>query len=329
MARIGIDGFEDNNLSFWPVNNSPTVQSSAGYDMSGNYCVYSSSQYGKHAFDSAYPEIYGSFRWRPVHSTNAQRVFSFYDEDFTNPIAFLTHNSSSGKMELRRGAYNGTLLATGTKVIQTTDVTYLIDFYYKPLNSGGVFTVKVDGVQDVTYSGDTTNLKENCKMVSFGHDGYVNARYDDFRFDDADWIGDTRIQGLAVTGAGNYAQWDPSTGNNYECVDETIVDDDDYVSTNVTNEIDTYALGDLTGDIESIKCVQVQARMAYQGAVTPTKQDLLVRSNSTDDPSGSTISPGVAFVNYQRIWETDPGNGDIAWSESNVNALEVGVKAIA
>jgi len=51
---------------------------------------------------------------------------------------------------------------------------------------------------------------------------------DNLIVDNAGWIGQTRIQGLAVSGAGTTTQFDPSTGSNYECVNEVPYSDTDY-----------------------------------------------------------------------------------------------------
>jgi hypothetical protein len=93
-----------------------------------------------------------------------------------------------------------------------------------------------------------------------GNNPQINMWIDDVIFDDSTWVGPSSIQGLVPTGAGATTQFDPSTGSNYACVDEVPASDTDYIYTNTANDVDTYACGNLTGTINSVKAVQVQAR---------------------------------------------------------------------
>lgn len=101
-----------------------------------------------------------------------------------------------------------------------------------------------------------------------------------------------------------------------------------YTLTNTTGNIDTFTITDCTEDIDNIVAVQAEVYCAYDGSPTPTHIQTVFRSGSTNYPSGVDISPGTSFSTQYYIAETDPATGT-AWTESGVNALEVGYKATA
>ena len=332
MARIFIDGFEAGDLALWTaVGETGKISGTVIEGFKGIYSLNLNwnNRANKRTFASACAQL--NVAWKIyINTINGTSIMNFVDSSNV-VIASVCINTTSGKLELRRGGGTGELLATGTTVLNTA-VTYLFEALLIPLNSGGTFTVRVNGVQEVTYSGDTTNGAESdIKAIIVGAHAAggtsPNSYVDDVVVDDASWIGNTYIQKSQVSGAGTTAQWDPSAGANYACVDEIPASDTDYVSTNVTDEIDTYATGNLTGAINSVKCVQLQGRIAYEGTPTPAHVQFGVRSNGTDYFSGD-LTPGLTFAAFSRMLEQNP-DGPAAWTESTVNAMEIGVKATA
>jgi hypothetical protein len=231
-------------------------------------------------------------------------------------------------------AYRGTTQITSSAGgVLSPNTVYLIEVYFKLGDTDGRWVVKADGVTILDFTGDTNpGLDADFDTIYFGgktistfYYGYI----DDVRIDNANWIGDTVVLGIAPTGAGATTQWDPSAGANFACVDEVPPSDADYVSTNVNDEIDTYALGDLpvSPPIQSVKCVQVNARARKEGASTPQKIALVVRAGGTDYPSGDKVLT-TSFKGHANLWEQNP-NTAAAWTESGVNGIEAGVKARA
>jgi len=328
MARVFIEGWESGGLENWDLNSSCTVVA-AQEGMTGSYCLEATgiNDYCYKNLLSSYASLYFAFKYRPTSDGASQCILHLFDSGGT-AIASIIRNKTSHFLEARRGAYNGTLLATGTSAL-SAGVTYLIEVYYAPLNTGGSIQVKVNGnAVEINYSGDTTNGLENIQRVSLGQPSDSMFYMDDLVIDDASWIGNTKIQGIVPTGVGTTTQWDPSAGSNYACVDEKPYSDTDYVSTNVTDEIDTYAAGDLSGSVASIKCVQIQARCSKDGVPTPTQLQLAVRSGGTNYFSSSKTVPTVFGVPAWAIWEDNPADS-ADWEEADVNAMEIGMKAVA
>ena len=188
MANIFTDTFEANNFDLWTATgNSPEI-AAAQDGMEGSYCLecYSDAYVSK---DLAVNEYYLAFKWRSSYAPAANysgELCSFWNG--ASELARVNRNLASHFLEITRGS---TLLATGTTEL-LYGYTYDIEVHYKPLNSGGAFQVKVDGVLDIDYSGDTTDGAED--LTSFRLGGVAAggrlcyAYFDNVKVDDAYWV---------------------------------------------------------------------------------------------------------------------------------------------
>ena len=325
MARIFIDGFESGGDDLWDAESNANVISSAGLNMDGSYCLdinglveYVSKNI---TLDD---EMYFAFLYRPTAS-NSKAILSVW-----NGAAVLIHLwLNAGVISVNRGV--GTVLDTGTESI-SLNTTYLIEVHIKIADSGGRIETKVNGVADIDFTGDTKEgAYTQFDKVRLGQGAvasyYCAAYFDNFRMDDAGWIGDTKIQAIVPTGAGNTTGWTPSVGANWGCVDEKPASDADYVSINANDIVDTYAAGNIVGSIDNVKCVQIQARSRTEGSPTPTNLKLVVRSGGTDYLSGDKVIP-VSEKGLWNLWELNPADS-LAWEEADVNAMEIGIKSAA
>jgi hypothetical protein len=327
MARKFIDGFESGGDDLWDAENNATVVSSAGLDMDGDYCLdlNAITEYIEKNI-TATDTIYLAVLWRFTSASQSKGIFTVKKDGTV--LATVRKNGTSYLLEATRGTI---LVATGTKTLNI-NTTYLIEAYIKIDDAAGKITVKVDGVQDIDFTGDTKpGADTQFNRVLLGYNGnagtYSQAYFDNFIMDDAAWIGDTKIQAVVPTGAGATTGWTPSAGNNWACVDEKPASDVDYVSINVNDVTDTYAAGNLAGTIGTVKCVQVQSRMRIDGAPTPNNIKLVVRSGAADYLSGDKAVPS-SEKSLWNLWETDPADA-AAWTEADVNAMEIGVKSAA
>jgi len=228
-----------------------------------------------------------------------------------------------------RGSDNVLLGTTANSFPDAT--TYFIEVRFKSHNVSGVFQLKINGILVIDFSGNTSGVTLPITSFKLGDhgvgNGYASCYVDNIIVDNAAWPGNTKIQALVPIGAGNSTQWTPSAGANDECVDEIPGSETDYIFTNTADHLDLYAAGDLAGDVGAINCVQVQALTRFEGSPTPTNLQLAVRTNSTDYVSDDKPVPSSSVQLYN-IWETNPDT-EAAWAEAEVNALEIGVKAVA
>lgn len=335
MAREFIDGFESGALDLWDgilVEPSVAVVSTVGLDMDGDYAiscgVFTESEALRKNL-TARDEYYFAFQWRPTGTASS----GIFGVDLGCDHQFTVWVNSCRLMELRTGReFSDSLLATGTKFINQ-NTTYLVECYFKIHDSAGIVQLKIDGILELSFNGNTNIVGTTIDVLRIGASDpwppgrYPRAYFNNIIVDSSAWIGETKIQGLVPTGVGNSAEWTPSVGANWECVDELPASDADYVATNANDITDTYQTEDMSGDIASVKCVQIQARAETEGAPTPTNLKLVARSGGADHLSSSKTVP--AMVNsLWHLWEDNPADS-AAWEESDVNALEIGVKSAA
>lgn len=329
MARIFIDGFESGGSDLWETNSGTVVVSSSGLDMDGDYCLdaaSSSTSYVQQGI-TLDDEMYFAFLYRATNDTYSGEILTVLN-GATCLLRSIRDSNVSNKIKFFLGATS--LLVTGSKTLNV-DTTYLIEVRIKIADSGGRIEVKVDGIQDIDFTGDTkvgTDTQFDKVRLGYYYSGYNSYCYfDNFIMDDAAWIGDTKIQKILPTGAGNTTGWTPSAGANWACVDERPPSDVDYVSINANDAVDTYAAGNMAGSIVNVKCVQVQSRTESDGAPTPTNLKLVVRSGATDYLSGDKAVPAAPKSLYN-LWENNPADS-LAWEEADVNAMEIGIKSAA
>jgi len=333
MARIFIDGFESGDMSQWDAIYNTSI---AGPSLPGSGQYYlnmlSSGLVGRATKvipDSA--EYYVSFKYYTSEVLNG--AYSAVCSFLGNGVQNINIKVVTGSICAYR--YDTWVAGSPTYTIAAS-TWYLIEIYVKIADSGGRVVIKVNGATVADYTGDT--LYSGSAIINSIRLGYwdsvaINAycacAFDDIVIDNANWIGNTRIVGIVPTGVGATTGWTPSTGANWETVNELPASDTDYIKTS-SSQTDTYQMGNITGaTIASIKSVAVQTRNWRDGNGSYDRGQHIVRPASTDRLSASktpifpTISPKV----FQSIWELNPEDSQ-AWEEADVNSMEVGIKAV-
>ena len=326
MARIFIDGFESQKWlvsagGVWDIAiGAGFAVSTPGYGGVG-YCYgspNSGSKLGKYLPSAA--SYYVGFHFKLTGGND--RIFRFSNGAVI--LGVLHYNTTTGLFSVYKGD-QATLLATGTIPVNPGDWCH-IQIYYLPHATAGTFTVKVNGVQDINFSGSTAPSTSNIDKIDlYASGGGYYPYWDNVVVDDSAWPGVSRVAILSPSGAGFSAQWDPSVAPNYACVDEVPYSDTDFISTNVVDEVDTYAMSDLPSEAAVIKCVQVSARARKEGVATPQNLALAVRTTGGDYYSANQALQ-TEYQSHSKIWEQNPGTA-AAWTVSEVNAMEGGVKS--
>lgn len=223
----------------------------------------------------------------------------------------------------------GTTVATSTKVAVETNVGHYIELGVLCDPTNGQIIVRVDGEELINIS--SVNTRSNAYYVSIaGTGGGTATTYDDLYmlWDDASTISfydDVEVRAISPNSNGNYAQWTPSAGSNYETVDEQPASTAEYNATNVVNEIDTFNFPDLTftGTVKGVQFVvyasksEVEIR-AIRGVCRIAGVDYL--SSNTE-----YLSTNNSF--YRFVWEVNPAT-TAAWTQAEVNAAEFGYKLV-
>lgn len=342
MARLFIDGFESGSANAFDSvigDAGLTVASTAqkagthsAYSMKATYPNWNVGNYRVKNISSV-DTIYFKFQFRAAAINYSTGILAAANADGIQVMLCFTNNRY---LEVRKGSHTGTLLGTSSAAL-SLNTWYLIEGKFYVHDSAGTIDIKINGVPDAGLAGTGLDTKDQTSSgitkiflgAVSGYAGYVSGDFyfDDFVIDDATYPGNSKIQGIVPTGAGNDTNWTPSAGDNYACVDEVPNSATDYISTNTTGHVDTFACGDLAGLIGSVKAVQVQAVALTEGSPTPTGLQMVARSGTTNYFGSTNVVPSSA-KEFMYLWEVDPDDAGV-WTEADVNALQIGVKAVA
>lgn len=211
----------------------------------------------------------------------------------------------------------------GTYVLPGLPLWSVFEVYAKIHGTTGEISVKINGQTFATLTNVNTGASDIDNIQLRTIPGADIMHYDDFAVDDSAWPGLGGIEVLLPSAAGTYTNWDSGA---YTAVDDNPPNDDtDYIATDaaVSNIKFSANIENLATGTQSVKGIMLAAKAKLDGAGSGTLKPF-IRSGTTDDtPTGSALT--TAYSWYTRCWDTDPGNSNNAWSESAVNALEIGV----
>lgn len=238
---------------------------------------------------------------------------------------------------------NGTTLGTCGTVISLNTWLYL-ELKVNISDTVGAPVIRINNVAEtitwVTGTSSTQDTRNGAnasvnqlQLGSGNGSGSVTCEYDDLYICDTagsvnnDFLGDIRVSALMPTGAGTYTDFTPSTGSNWQNVDDATTNSDtDYNSATTSGLKDTYTYSDLTsaGTVYGIQHVP-NLRKATPGMreVTPIAR---ISSTDYDLTSGYTLNDSYVFV--PKIVELNPATSS-AWDSTTINAAEFGIDVTA
>lgn len=202
-----------------------------------------------------------------------------------------------------------------------------IDVYIKVDGTVGEFSVWKDGTQVATFSGDTS-----IDNASFGRIHWKGQTGTTNELDVSQVIvsSESTIGWVLMTlypdGNGANTSW---TGS-YTDIDEFSLNTADYIEAIATNLIETSTVSNINAAYSTynVKAVAVAMRASNDSGSVINDLQAVVRVSGINytSPNLSLPKDGTDY-SRQYIWETNP-NTAAAWSQSAVNALEVGVKSV-
>ncbi len=251
-----------------------------------------------------------------------------------NQLGSVRNNITTGLLEIYTGA--GTLVATGS-IPLSPNIWYSIEIHVKIADSGGTIAVKIDGVPDVSFTGDTQPGSDATIDNLWCSAGNGNMYVDDVAINDTSntdglndnsWCGDGHVVLLTPNGAGDVTELTPSTGSNYQCVDDIPPNDDtDYVSGTSGPLRDLYALSTYSlASNESVLRV-VPVLRAREEAAAGDNVRTVVKTVSTEYESAS-MPVTTTYRRYEGTnYKTNP-NTSAAWTQGQLDALQAGPKVV-
>jgi hypothetical protein len=332
MALLFMDGFDagDMGLKGWTPGNacvtgtSPTPRFGTGRWGGVNNGIVK-------MLIPASAQIFAGFSMANTYNDGAVRPYiSLYGDGGTT--AHLTVGLTNSALILYRGGAGATIIGQyNFNVI--ANVFYNIEIGATINATTGTVTVRMNGVNVITFTGNTKNGGTNTTIDAFviGANGGMTNVIDDLYICDNTgsapnntFLGDVRIQTVVPSGAGSSTQFTPSTGANYTTVDELPYSATDYVQDAVSGHRDTYAMGDLPS-VGTIYGVQnnVVAKKTDASAISLKPA---IKSGASVYYGGTTSLP-VSDITLTDLRSVDP-NTSAAWTLGSVNALEAGFEVV-
>jgi len=332
MGVLFMDSFD--HYTTLPGKWSTVLGNAGGMAIGGSYARYGAGglRLGSAAawdglrinFPAYYGTLYAGFGMRMSGATGWIYYFHFGSSSYPQVLAY--GSLGGGFMGFWRDSTSNYL--TGFSYPFQSGVWFHIEIKVVFHSSTGQIVVKINGTEVVNTS--SLNTGSACNSFAFGWTGtggtgVTDRDYDDLWIADDAFYGDTRIQCISPTGAGNYAQWVPSAGNNWDCVEEKPPVTTDYVSSGTAGQIDTYVTENVTPTTGTV--VAVAGNFYAQKSDAGSRSiAIATRLGGTDD-AGSGIALPSSWGYLQDIKATKPGGG--AWAIADVNNAEFGVKMIA
>lgn len=285
----------------------------AHYDASGALVIFS--------FPNFYARFY--FYCHTAPGSASEEICWIYN------LGLQVRIDSARKLSL----WNNTtqLGSTGANAL-SLDTWYRIDVK-RIAGTDTAFEVRLNGTVEVT---TTFTHASNATEFEIGktanrNDQSVEFYYDDVYIEDTEYPPDGKIVVLKPTGgsgAGQYDSWNDSTLSTTPGL-ATSVDDlpnnttDYWYFQNSTTARNSCLMEDCSVQSISgtINAVQGVGLVGYSGSSASTKFTL--RSATTDTDTSGTAQGTYLPMGIAR--STDPGNGNVAWTSSAVDAIELGV----
>lgn len=243
---------------------------------------------------------------------------------------------STGKLAVYRGEGNGTQIGSDSTHSFTTGTDYDVEFKVTIDNASGVIGVKVNGATEISASSLDTQATGNATAdaVRLGHTtGDTSGATWLFRhaviMDSSgsemnDYIGPVAVNLHKPSGAGNYSQFTPSAGSNYQNVDDTANDGDStYNASGTLNQIDTYAMENCPAGVTSVKGVALWWNARRDDATTRGLSP--VWRISATDYVGTEQNVGASYAFFTQNYALSPATST-AWTSSEIDGAEAGIK---
>lgn len=223
---------------------------------------------------------------------------------------------------------NGSQLGVDVPIV--LDVWHYIECKVVIASSGGSVIVKIDGNTIFNLTSQNTLGQSGygaswLRFLSPSSNTFVDdlVMWDTSGSVNNDFMGDCKVYQLAPDANGDVNNFTPSTGSNYQNVDETTPNDDtDYNESSTVNDVDRYSYATLT-EPGNIKGVQVNAY--YRKTDAYIRSAKIQAMSNTHLSEGSEKFLGDSYKTDSSIFELNP-DGSVAWTDTTINAATFGVK---
>lgn len=229
----------------------------------------------------------------------------------------------------------------------SVDLTTIRNLFYGSVNasigivafadSGGYASVWINGERVLHFDSTLSGMAQSTEIFAIkigetnpGLTGIYATRFDDWYVDHDDLDGqqtDTappshRFGIVRPDGAGSATNWNPTSGSNYQNVDEQIGDDDDYNYSSTPNDDDRFTMSSFSLPSDSTISSVIPIARARAGTPDPQLSMRLIAFDGLVSAYGAERELRLGYKYYWDRMTTDPAGG--AWSQADVNSLQVG-----
>lgn len=226
--------------------------------------------------------------------------------------------------------WNGSAWTTiGSAFTIANDTRVQWDIHARIADSGGIFEWYINSVLASSFSGDTNLFAgSTVSKIAFGGT-FSGTNFSSLLSQVIVADVDTRAMKLATirpNANGTTGDW---TGT-YADVDEVgSWSDADYISSGTANQVELFGMSNLSAQAQTLDPIAfVMTARGRKGASGPQNVQAAVRTGGTDYFSGNMTGVTTSFGNFGQIkWEVNPQTG-VAWTVSEIQAIEAGFKSI-
>jgi hypothetical protein len=321
------------DVLFWDWTNGEQITTSPA---SGVYCydAYAGEQSYK-ILNPALNEFYLKFR---IKWDNASYWYYNKSYPYLNYDAITIANFTFEETTQYWVAYINGVKVASYDVDMNSNQWYLMELYYKLHSTSGSLIMKIDGIQRLTYGGNTnpTSQPGINRIVWASSSSFCTPhqhRYlDDLALNDTSgsidnsWCGPGRVERLAPNQDGDVLQWTPSSGSHFQCVDEVPPNDNtDYVSADQANKKDAIHLAAFTDTNKTIERVWIETRAADYASMGSRMRAGLLTSGSYF--MGDDVQLPYSYMRVMSpVYPKSPITGN-AWSKAELDALQAVVES--
>lgn len=344
MALINFCGFETGNAAHEGIAQAGTFsvvtspvrtgtyagRVNPGVSGTGFFAFASISSTTLQEADASAATAYGRFYFRAATLPNSTQgwIMMAGSRDNAASNKWRLEVSDTGLLRIKN---------TGATVVETTAASWISTntWYLIEVKIGTgtstTYEVRVNGVTVLSGSGFNTNTNNHARFQLGTEDGITNGSidfyYDDFAWDDANWLGPGRVKRLVPTANGSTASWTSGTApSDYTVVDEIPAVDTDYLQCANTSgdkvhlvDVTDAAAAAVSGIVNGVKA---WARVRENSNSTSSTK-LRIRCNGTDSTT-SGVNHSTTVSNRYFLRTTDPSDS-APFSMADIDDLEVGV----
>lgn len=283
------------------------------------FVLTSNGDYAKWNLGGAYSTIRFSIGLYCTAPPGTAAIFKLYDST-TQQVAIFY-------------AADGTVTVTGSSqsFYMAPGMWHTLEGEVTINNTTGSWIVRLDGVEKINQTGIDTQSSgaAQATVVQLGasaqnwYGPYYRhlALWTTSGVEPTGWMGDIKIDWRQPNAAGSSAQFTPSAGANYTCVDESPPSDSDYIEDSTVGHKDFYTIPSLsiaTGQVFAV--IRVSRARKTDAGTGSIRQN--VKASGTEG-NGGDIALTTNDVYYRTAFPTNP-NTAAAWAIAEVNAMEIG-----